>query len=155
MVIEPEWEAKFEPNTYGFRSGRSCHDAIEAIFIALKQKTAFLLDADISGCFDNINHNALQKKLNTTPTLTKVIKRWLKAGVMEGKAFRPTKSGTVQGGTISPLLASIALHGLEYYLKMALRKELFDYQKKKYGKASHKHAGQSLSVITYADDCAP
>ncbi|WP_265022360.1 reverse transcriptase N-terminal domain-containing protein [Wolbachia endosymbiont (group B) of Ischnura elegans] len=52
MVIEPEWEAKFEPNTYGFRSGRSCHDAIEAIFIALKQKTAFLLDADISGCFD-------------------------------------------------------------------------------------------------------
>ncbi|KLT22763.1 RNA-directed DNA polymerase putative [Wolbachia endosymbiont of Armadillidium vulgare str. wVulC] len=62
MVIEPEWEAKFEPNTYGFRSGRSCHDAIEAIFIALKQKTAFLLDADISGCFDNINHNALQKK---------------------------------------------------------------------------------------------
>lgn len=153
MVIEPEWEAKFEPKTYGFRSGRSCHDAIEAIFIALKQKTAFLLDADISGCFDNINHNALQKKLNTTPTLTKVIKRWLKAGVMEGKAFRPTKSGTVQGGTISPLLASIALHGLEYYLKMALRKELFDYQKKKYGKASHKHAGQSLSVITYADDC--
>lgn len=130
MALEPEWEAKFEPNTYGFRPCRSCHDAIEAIFRALKQKTAFLLDADISGCFDNINHNALLKKLNTTPTLTKVIKRWLKAGVMEGKTFKPTKSGTIQGVIISPLLASIALHGLEQYVKMALIKELFDYQKK-------------------------
>nr|WP_265030341.1 hypothetical protein [Wolbachia endosymbiont (group B) of Athalia cordata] len=52
MALEPEWEAKFEPNTYGFRSGRSCHDAIAAIFIELGQKTAFILDADISGCFE-------------------------------------------------------------------------------------------------------
>ncbi|WP_196770143.1 MULTISPECIES: reverse transcriptase/maturase family protein [Wolbachia] len=59
MVLEPEWEAKLEPNTYGFRPGRSCHDAIEAIFDVLKQKTAYVLDADISGCFDNINHNKL------------------------------------------------------------------------------------------------
>ncbi|MDE5060157.1 reverse transcriptase N-terminal domain-containing protein [Wolbachia endosymbiont of Drosophila malagassya] len=59
MVLEPEWEAKLEPNTYGFRPGRSCHDAIEAIFNVLKQKTAYVLDADISGCFDNINHNKL------------------------------------------------------------------------------------------------
>ncbi|WP_220468365.1 reverse transcriptase domain-containing protein [Wolbachia pipientis] len=67
MALEPEWEAKFEPNTYGFRSGRSCHDAIAAILIALDQKTAFILDADISGCFDNIKHSALLEKLNTTP----------------------------------------------------------------------------------------
>ncbi|WP_369408563.1 reverse transcriptase domain-containing protein [Wolbachia endosymbiont of Atemnus politus] len=57
MALEPEWE----PNTYGFRPGRSYHYAIEAIFDVIKQKTAYVLDADISGCFDNINHNKLLK----------------------------------------------------------------------------------------------
>ncbi|WP_353283643.1 reverse transcriptase N-terminal domain-containing protein [Wolbachia endosymbiont (group A) of Pogonocherus hispidulus] len=117
MVIEPEWEAKFEQNTYGFRPGRSCHDAIGAIFSALKQKTAYCLDADISGCFDNIKHYALLEKLNTTPTLRSIIKGWLKAGVVENRTLQPTRSGTIQGGTISPLLACIALHGLEQYIK--------------------------------------
>ncbi|WCR59747.1 MAG: Group II intron-encoded protein LtrA [Wolbachia endosymbiont of Ctenocephalides felis wCfeF] len=102
MVIEPEWEAKFEPNTYGFRPGRSCQDAIEAIFIALGRKTAYILDADISNCFDSIDHNALLEKLNTTPTLKKIIKGWLRAGVMEDRKFEPTKCGTIQGGTITP-----------------------------------------------------
>jgi RNA-directed DNA polymerase len=97
MALEPEWEAKFEPNTYGFRPGRSCYDAI---FDALKRKTAYILDADISGCFDNINHNALLEKLNTTSTIKKIIRGWLRAGVMEDGKFQSTKRGTIQGGTI-------------------------------------------------------
>ncbi|WP_220468241.1 reverse transcriptase domain-containing protein [Wolbachia pipientis] len=152
MAIEPEWEAKFEPNTYGFRPGRSCHDAIEAIFIALGGKTAFILDADISGCFDQIDQNALLKKLNTTPTFRKIIRGWLKAGVMEDGKFKPTKRGTIQGGTISPLLACVALYGLEQYVKQVLTNELFQFMKKKRGQGSYEEAKQSISVIFYADD---
>ncbi|WP_218939407.1 group II intron reverse transcriptase [Wolbachia endosymbiont of Atemnus politus] len=152
MALEPEWEAKFEPNTYGFRPGRSCHDAIAAIFIMLGKKTAFILDADISGCFDNIDHHALLEKLNNISTLKRIIKGWLKAGVMEGRKFEPTKCGTIQGGTISPLLACVSLYGLEQNVKKELKEELFQYMKKKYGKAFHKQAQNSISVITYADD---
>lgn len=152
MTLEPEWEAKFEPNVYGFRPGRSCHDAIEAIFQTLIKKTAFVLDADISGCFDNINHHALLEKLNTTPTLKRIIKGWLRAGVMENRIFYPTRCGTIQGGTISPLLACIALNGLEQYIKAELSDELFQYRKRKYSTVSQQWIRQSLSVIFYADD---
>lgn len=155
MVLEPEWEAKFEPNTYGFRLGRSCQDVRAALFIALGRKTAFILDADISGCFDNIDHNALLEKLNTTPTLKKIIKGWLRAGVMEDRKFKSTKYGTIQGGTISPLLACVALYGLEQNIKEKLKEELFQYAKKKYGSISYKSAQKTISIITYADDCAP
>ncbi|MHC5732454.1 MAG: reverse transcriptase domain-containing protein, partial [Nostoc sp.] len=65
LALEPEWEAKFEPNSYGFRPGRSCHDAVDAIFKAIKQKSKFVLDADIAKCFDKINHETLLRKLNT------------------------------------------------------------------------------------------
>lgn len=152
MALEPEWEAKLEPNTYGFRPGRSCHDAIRAIFIALNKKSAFVLDADISGCFDNINHHALLEKLNTTPTLKRIIKGWLRAGVMESGIFQPTKCGTIQGGTISPLLACVALHGLEQYIREELASELFQYSKKKNTRLSYKGAQKNMSVIFYADD---
>lgn len=68
LALEPEWEARFEPNSYGFRPGRSCHDAIGAIFNTIKQKAKYVLDADIAKCFDRINHRELLKKLNTFPT---------------------------------------------------------------------------------------
>lgn len=152
MAMEPEWEAKFEPNSYGFRPGRSCHDAYEAIFKALNRKTAFVLDADISKCFDNIDHNVLLTKLKTTSRLRYVIKGWLKAGIMEGNILHKTESGTPQGGVISPLLANIALHGMEYYIKEALADELFQHKKDKFGKAAHMHAQKTLSLIKYADD---
>lgn len=113
MALEPEWEAKFEPNSYGFRPGRSCHDAIAAIFLAIRYKPKFVLDADIKGCFDNISHEALLKKLHTSPQLRQAVKQWLRAGVLEGVDFTPTERGTPQGGVISPLLANIALHGME------------------------------------------
>jgi RNA-directed DNA polymerase len=98
LGLEPEWEARFEPNSYGFRPGRSCHDAIGAIFNAIRYKTKFVLDADISKCFDRINHDALLKKLNTYPTLSRQIRAWLKAGYMDGKKLFPTDDGTPQGG---------------------------------------------------------
>ena len=80
MALEPEWEALFEPNSYGFIPGRSCHDAIEAIYLSIKQKAKYVLDADIAKCFDRIDHKALLKKINTYPTMSRQIKVWLKTG---------------------------------------------------------------------------
>jgi RNA-directed DNA polymerase len=122
MALEPEWEAKFEPNSYGFRPGRSCHDAIMAIFLATRYKPKFVLDADIKGCFDNINHEALLRKLHTDTNLRHAIKGWLRAGVMDGIDLTPTRQGTPQGGVISPLLANIALHGLEQAVSQGYRR---------------------------------
>jgi RNA-directed DNA polymerase len=113
LAIEPEWEARFEPNSYGFRPGRSCHDAIAAIFIAVRQKQKYVLDADIAKCFDRIDHEALLNKLNTSPTIHRQVRAWLKAGVMDNMQYFETSEGTPQGGVISPLLANIALHGME------------------------------------------
>src|SRR5437660_5235262 len=84
LALEPEWEAKFEPNSYGFRPGRSCHDAIDAIYLAIRYKPKFVYDADIKGCFDNINQEKLLKKVQTYPEMRDAIKAWLKAGVLEG-----------------------------------------------------------------------
>jgi RNA-directed DNA polymerase len=122
MALEPEWEAKFEPNSYGFRPGRSCQDAIMAIFLAIRYKPKFVFDADIKGCFDNINHAALLKKLHADTNLRHAIKGWLRAGVMDGIDLTPTKQGTPQGGVISPLLANIALHGLEQATSQGYRR---------------------------------
>jgi len=113
LALEPEWEASFEANSYGFRPGRSAHDAIAAIFLAIRYKPKFVYDADIKGCFDNINQEALLEKLHTYPIMRHTIKGWLKAGVVDKWVFTPTKAGTPQGGVISPLLANIALHGME------------------------------------------
>jgi RNA-directed DNA polymerase len=118
-ALEPEWEARFEPNSYGFRPGRSAHDAIQAIFSSICNKTRFVLDADIAKCFDRINHEALLAKLNTFPSLRRQILRWLKAGVMDDGTLFPTQEGSPQGGVISPLLANIALHGMEQAINQA------------------------------------
>jgi len=96
LVLEPEWEAKFEPNSYGFRPGRSCHDAIEAVFKNIRLKPKYVLDADISKCFDKINHEELLVKVNTFPTLRTQLKAWLKSGfINEGELFS-TDTGTPQ-----------------------------------------------------------
>ena len=113
QALEPEWEARFAPNSYGFRPGRSCHDAIGAIFNEIRLQPKYVLDADITGCFDNIDHDALLAKLDTFPTMRQAIKAWLKAGVMVDGTITPTDRGSPQGGVISPLLANIALCGLE------------------------------------------
>src|SRR5260370_36030452 len=100
LALEPEWEAKFEPNSYGFRPGRSCHDAKEAIFNAIKGKPKFVFDADIKGAFDHIKQEALLEKLHTYPALRTTVKRGLKAGANEGWTFPPTAVGTTPGGAI-------------------------------------------------------
>jgi RNA-directed DNA polymerase len=117
QALEPQWEAIFEPNSMGFRPGRSAHDAIAAIFGSISRKAKYVLDTDISKCFDRINHSKLLEKLNTFPTLRRQIKAWLKSGVLDNGSLFPTESGTPQGGVISPLLANIALHGLEEEIK--------------------------------------
>jgi len=112
-ALEPEWEAHFEPNSYGFRPGRSCHDAIKQIKICIQEKAKFVLDADIAQCFDRINHNELLKRLGHQGIVKKQIAAWLKSGVIDQGVFTAISEGTPQGGVISPLLANIALHGLE------------------------------------------
>jgi RNA-directed DNA polymerase len=119
QALEPEWEAKFEANSYGFRPGRSTHDAIEAIFSHIRFKSKYVLDADIKGCFDNIDHRVLLEKIHTYPAMRQLIKGWLKAGVMDGMELSPTSAGTPQGGVASPLLANIALYGMEEALVTA------------------------------------
>ena len=141
-ALEPEWEAKFEPNSYGFRPGRSCHDAIGAIFINIRYKAKYGIDADIAKCFDRINHKALLDKINTYPRLRKQIKSWLKSGVLDQGEIFPTKEGTPQGGVISPLLANIALHGMEERIK----------QYAKTFKGGKDNNIKALSLIRYADD---
>ncbi len=113
-ALEPSWEARFEPHSYGFRPGRSTHDAIEQCWIRLnKGKThRWVLDADIKGAFDNIDHDFILRKLGPVPARG-LIKAWLKAGYVENETFRETSVGTQQGGVISPLLANIALDGLQ------------------------------------------
>src|SRR6266487_1926005 len=119
MALEPAWEAKFEPNSFGFRPGRSCHDAIGAIFTAISKKDKYVLDADIKGCFDHIDQRALLTKLGGYPALHHVCKAWLKAGILTEGVFEPTEKGIPQGGVISPLLANIALHGMETAVRAA------------------------------------
>jgi RNA-directed DNA polymerase len=93
MAIEPEWSAKFEGNSYGFRPGRNCHDAIQAIHDMLRHHGKYVLDADIAGCFDNIDHDVLLDKVNTYPKLRRLISNWLKAGIMDGVRFVPSEIG--------------------------------------------------------------
>ncbi|MDQ3830514.1 MAG: group II intron reverse transcriptase/maturase, partial [Candidatus Tectomicrobia bacterium] len=112
-VLEPAWEAQFEPNSYGFRPGRSTWDAMGAIYVQINQKPKWVLDADIAKCFDRIDHEALLRKLNVSPTLRRQITAWLKGGLLDKGAWFPTEAGTPQGGPASPLLANVALHGLE------------------------------------------
>lgn len=119
LALEPEWEARLEPNSYGFRPGRSCWDAIDAIFLSINKSSKWVLDADIAKCFDRISHDALLKKINTSARFRRQIKAWLKAGVMEGESLFPTEEGTPQGGASSPLLANIALHGMEQAVREA------------------------------------
>jgi RNA-directed DNA polymerase len=118
-ALEPEWEARFEPRSYGFRPGRGCHDAIEAIFQAGKggngaaPRRMWVLDADLAAAFDRIGHDHLLRQLGAFPA-RELIAGWLRAGVVEDGRFTPTGEGTPQGGVISPCLLNVALHGMEH-----------------------------------------
>jgi RNA-directed DNA polymerase len=114
-ALEPEWEARFEPKSYGFRPGRGCQDAIGAIYQVAKGANPhrrWVLDADLAAAFDRIDHDHLLKQLGTFPARG-LIAGWLKAGVVEKGRLTPTAEGTPQGGVVSPLLLNVALHGME------------------------------------------
>ncbi len=149
LGMEPEWEARFEPNSYGFRPGRSTHDAITGIFDSIKLTPKYVLDADISKCFDRINHDALLGKVGQSP-YRQLIKQWLKSGVFDNKQLSNTVEGTPQGGVISPLLANIALHGMEERL-MEFAKTI-DLKDNRGNQRSRQMKCKSLSLIRYADD---
>jgi RNA-directed DNA polymerase len=130
-ALEPEWEAVFEPNSYGFRPGKSCQDAIGQSFNRLRNgRDTWVLEADIKGFFDNIAHEAILRQIGNFPRKAR-IEGWLKAGFIHQGDYTPTEMGTPQGGVISPLLANIGLHGLEDFIKAANKK---------------------LGVVRYADD---
>ena len=145
-ALEPEWEARFEPRSYGFRPGRCCQDAAEALYGVLRGRArrVWILDADLSAAFDKISHSFLLSQLGTFPARD-MIAGWLRAGVLEaGKGFAPTEEGTPQGGIISPCLLNVALHGLEEAAGVRYRG----------GEGDHAdHARNNSPVLArYADD---
>ncbi|NEP03313.1 MAG: group II intron reverse transcriptase/maturase [Symploca sp. SIO2E9] len=142
-ALEPSWEARMEGSSYGFRPGRSCHDAIEHSWVRLNKQgnDRWVLDADIKGAFDNISHEVILKTIGDIPG-RELIKQWLKAGYVESEIFHETQSGTPQGGIISPLLANIALDGIEKFLSQF---------KKRQGKNKSPRAPK-YGFVRYADD---
>ncbi len=132
QVLEPEWEAKLSAHFYGFRPGRSCWDAITAVFQRIVFRPQYLLKVDISKCFDRIDHQALLAKLHAPPGIRRQVRAWLRSGIMEADTFSATTAGTPQGGSVSPLLALIALHGIEDAITQVY---------------------PEARVIAYADDC--
>jgi RNA-directed DNA polymerase len=114
-ALEPEWEARFESRSYGFRPGRSCQDAMQAAFVTARGKTCkrpWALDADLAAAFDRIDHDHLISQLGSFPARG-LVRAWLKAGAVDGGQLAPTGRGSPQGGVISPALMNVALHGTE------------------------------------------
>ncbi len=118
-LLNPIFEAKFHDHSYGFRPGRSCHQAVEKVLELGRQGYRWVLDADIAGFFDNLSHRAVMRELSDVVAdgnILRLVEKFLRAGVMEGGKIRPTRVGTPQGGVASPLLANIALNVLDWHL---------------------------------------
>jgi len=118
-LLNPIFEAKFHDHSYGFRPGRSCHDAVEQVLELGRQGYRWVLDADIAGFFDNLSHSAIMRELSDVVAdgnILRLVEKFLRAGVMEGGKIHPTRVGTPQGGVASPLLANIALNVLDWQL---------------------------------------
>lgn len=132
QLLEPLFEPLFHPNSCGFRPNRNCHQAVERVLDIWREGNRYVLDADISGFFDNIPHPVIMTGLSNgvaDGNILGIIERFLRSGVMEDGVFKPTTIGTPQGGVISPLLANIALNFLDWHL--------------------HEH---SFNFVRYADD---
>ena len=138
-ALEPEWEARFEATSYGFRPGRSCQDAVSRIYTLAQSRSRkkWVIDADIKGAFDNISHAFLLEAIGLFPA-RELVKQWLKAGYVELGRLHETPAGTPQGGIVSPVLANVALHGMEQAL--AIQRD------------SRGAVKGSRAVVRYADD---
>jgi RNA-directed DNA polymerase len=114
-ALEPEWEARFEPKSCGFRPGRGCHDAIVALHTTAVRRDArrlWVLDADLEAAFDRLSHQHILCSLGSFPARG-LVRQWLRAGGLEDGLVTPAGEGTPQGGVISPALLNVALHGME------------------------------------------
>jgi len=143
-VLNAIYESDFLGFSYGFRPGRSQHDALDAVAVGIRtKKVNWVLDADIRGFFDAMSHEWLVKFVEhriADERVTRHVKKWLKAGVLEDGRLKATTEGSPQGGSVSPLLANIYLH-------YALDLWVADWRRR--------HAEGEVIIIRYADDCAP
>jgi RNA-directed DNA polymerase len=142
LALEPVAETTADPNSYGFRPARSTADAIGQCFNLLAKANAveWILEGDIRGCFDNISHEWLLKNI---PMDREILRKWLKAGFVDENTFFATEDGTPQGGIISPVLANMALDGLEKTLRT------------RFGRGGSRKPNDRVHVVRYADDCVP
>jgi RNA-directed DNA polymerase len=145
-ALEPEWEARFEPRSYGFRPGRGCHDAIVAIHTTASRQDArrlWVLDADLEAAFDRLSHDHILRSLGTFPA-RELVRRWLRAGVLEDGRVTLTRDGVPQGGVISPVIMNVALHGMEQAAGVRYRE----------GGATLRAVPGTPVLARYADDLA-
>lgn len=132
QLINSTFESRFHNNSYGFRTGRNCHQAVKQVLQYAEQGYRFVVDVDIKGFFDNISHNLIMESIAARiadGNILNTIKRLLNSGVMEEGRLKPTIRGTPQGGVISPLLSNIVLNHLDWFLN-----------------------GQQINFVRYADD---
>ena len=137
LALEPVAETTADPNSYGFRPWRSTADAAEQCFICLAKRyqAQWVLEADITGCFDTISHEWLIDNIPVDPS---ILRKWLKAGFVFKNELFPTVAGTPQGGIISPVLANMTLDGLEETLATAFPRAI--------------QRGLKMNMVRYADD---
>ena len=132
MVIEPIFESRFHPHSYGFRPGRGCKDALRRVEDLLKAGHPHVVEVDIKGCFDAIPHERLMEVVReriADGRLLGLVEGFLKQGVMEGTGWREAEEGTPQGGVVSPLLANVYLNALDWRM-----------------------GGEGFEMVRYADD---
>jgi RNA-directed DNA polymerase len=141
MVLECIYEQDFLGFSYGHRPGRGSHQALDALFVGIsRRKVNWIIDADIRGFYDNINHQWLMKFVEhriADRRMLRLLKKWLRAGVSEDGEWSPTKVGTPQGAVISPLYANVFLH---YVLDLWIQ----DWRKRQ--------AKGEVTIVRYADD---
>jgi RNA-directed DNA polymerase len=151
-ALEPRFEPRFEAHSYGFRPGRGTHDAIAQCFCRMGGGSdTWILDADIKGAFDNISHEYILSTIGNTPS-REIVRQWLKAGYIEAEMFHKTESGTPQGGIISPLLANIALNGIEALLSQFYKVNTYTLKSGKQAGNKKKKKDATYGFIRYADD---
>jgi RNA-directed DNA polymerase len=152
MALEPIAETTADPNSYGFRPGRSCHDAIRMVGILTSRPTVrptWILEGDIKSCYDKISHDWM---LEHIPMEKPILRQWLKCGCLEGEKYRTTDSGAPQGAVISPTIANMALDGIETMLCQKYKVQKSVDGKTVWRGPRGKGNNKRVNFIRYADD---
>jgi RNA-directed DNA polymerase len=143
MALWPQWEARLPPHMFGFRRGRSVHDAVASIRQYIQRSPRWILDADIASFFDNICQESLMKKLDTLPSIRRAIRNMLKCGIVENFKWARNDKGVPQGSGLSPLLGCIILSGMENDLAKAFPPSR---------RINGQKIGETPRLVAYADD---